>query len=79
MKKLLGILVLGLLFFSNINAQERESELNNLFNHSSLLFCFIKIMLAQLTFYNYFEIKKIHFIVVTTTKIPKSFFIAFFI
>ena len=31
MKKLLGILVLGLLFFSNVNAEERESELNNLF------------------------------------------------
>jgi len=31
MKKLLGILVLGLLFFSNANAEERESELNNLF------------------------------------------------
>ena len=31
MKKLLGIVVLGLLFFSNINAEERESELNNLF------------------------------------------------
>ena len=31
MKKLLGILVLGLLFFSNLNAEERESELNNLF------------------------------------------------
>ena len=29
MKKLLGILVLGLLFFSNVNAEERESELNN--------------------------------------------------
>jgi len=31
MKKLLGIVVLGLLFFSNVNAEERESELNNLF------------------------------------------------
>ena len=31
MKKLLGILVLGLLFFSNVKAEERESELNNLF------------------------------------------------
>ena len=31
MKKLLGIVVLGLLFFSNANAEERESELNNLF------------------------------------------------
>ena len=31
MKKLLGILVLGLFFFSNVNAEERESELNNLF------------------------------------------------
>ncbi len=31
MKKLLGILVLGLLFFSNVNAEERETELNNLF------------------------------------------------
>ena len=31
MKKILGIVVLGLLFFSNINAQEREGELNNLF------------------------------------------------
>ena len=31
MKKLLGILVLGLLLFSNVNAEERESELNNLF------------------------------------------------
>ena len=27
MKKLLGIVVLGLLFFSNVNAEERESEL----------------------------------------------------
>jgi len=31
MKKYLAILVLGLLFFSNVNAEERESELNNLF------------------------------------------------
>jgi len=31
MKKLLRILVLCLLFFSNVNAEERESELNNLF------------------------------------------------
>ena len=31
MKKLLAILVLGLLFFSNVDAEERESELNNLF------------------------------------------------
>ena len=31
MKKLLGIVVLGLLFFSSANAEERESELNNLF------------------------------------------------
>ena len=31
MKKLLGIVVLGLLFFSNVNAEERKSELNNLF------------------------------------------------
>ena len=31
MKKLLWIAVLGLLFFSNVNAEERESELNNLF------------------------------------------------
>jgi len=31
MKKLLVILVLGLLFFSNVNAEERENELNNLF------------------------------------------------
>ena len=31
MKKLLGIVFLGLLFFSNVNAEERESELNNLF------------------------------------------------
>ena len=30
-KKLLGIVVLGLLFFSNVNAEERENELNNLF------------------------------------------------
>jgi len=31
MKKLLGIVVLGLLVFSNANAEERENELNNLF------------------------------------------------
>ena len=31
MKKFLAILVLGLLFFSNVNAEERESKLNNLF------------------------------------------------
>ena len=31
MKKLLGIVFLVLLFFSNVNAEERESELNNLF------------------------------------------------
>ena len=31
MKKFLAILVLSLLFFSNANAEERESELNNLF------------------------------------------------
>ena len=31
MKKLLGILVLGLLFFSNVNAEERKNELNKLF------------------------------------------------
>ena len=31
MKKLLGILVMSLLFFSNVNSEERESELNNLF------------------------------------------------
>ena len=31
MKNFLGILVLGLLFFSNVDAEERESELNNLF------------------------------------------------
>ena len=32
MKKLLGILVLGLLFFSSANSDERELELNKLFN-----------------------------------------------
>ena len=32
MKKLLGILVLGLLFFSSANSEERELELNKLFN-----------------------------------------------
>ena len=31
MKKLLSILILSLLFFSNVNSEERESELNNLF------------------------------------------------
>ena len=31
MKKAITIIVLGLLFFSNVNAEERESELNNLF------------------------------------------------
>ena len=31
MKKLLGIVVLGLLFFSNVNAEERKSEVDNLF------------------------------------------------
>ena len=31
MKKLITILVLGLLFFINVNAEERERELNNLF------------------------------------------------
>ena len=31
MKRLLGIIVLGLLFFSNVYAEERESELNNLY------------------------------------------------
>ena len=31
MKRLLGIIILGLLFFSNVNAEERESELNSLF------------------------------------------------
>ena len=32
MKKLLGILVLSLLFFSNVNSEERNLELNKLFN-----------------------------------------------
>ena len=32
MKKLLGIVVLGLLFFSSANSEERELELNKLFN-----------------------------------------------
>ena len=32
MKKLLGILVLGLLFFSNVNAADRKSELDKLFS-----------------------------------------------
>jgi len=31
MKKLLGTIFVGLLFFSSVNAEERESELNNLF------------------------------------------------
>ena len=31
MKKFIAILVLGVWFFSNVNAEERESELNNLF------------------------------------------------
>ena len=31
MKKLLGILVLGLLLFSNVNAEDRKSELDKLF------------------------------------------------
>jgi tetratricopeptide (TPR) repeat protein len=31
MKKLLGILVLSLFFFNNVNAEERESELDDLF------------------------------------------------
>ena len=31
MKKILNIMVLSLLFFSSVNAEERESELNNLF------------------------------------------------
>ena len=31
MKKLLSVLVISLLFFSNVNAEERKSELNNLF------------------------------------------------
>ena len=31
MKKFLAILALGLLFFGNVNSEERESELNNLF------------------------------------------------
>ena len=32
MKKLLGIVVLGLLFFSNVNAADRKSELDKLFS-----------------------------------------------
>ena len=32
MKKLLGIVVLGLLFFSNVNAEDKTSELNKLFS-----------------------------------------------
>mgnify|MGYP006146688649 CR=1 FL=1 len=31
MKKLLGILVLGLLLFSNANAEDKKSELDKLF------------------------------------------------
>ena len=31
MKKFLGIMFLGLLFFSNVNAEERKSELDKLF------------------------------------------------
>jgi len=31
MKKLLSILVMSLLFFSNVNSEERDLELNNLF------------------------------------------------
>ena len=31
MKRILTIMVLGLLFFSNVNAEERKSELDNLF------------------------------------------------
>ena len=31
MKKFLGILILGLLFFSNVNAEDRKSELDKLF------------------------------------------------
>ena len=41
MKKLLGILILGLLFFNNVNAEERKNELDELFtqlkNTKSLL------------------------------------------
>jgi len=32
MKKLLGFVVLGLLFFSNVNAEDRKSELDKLFS-----------------------------------------------
>ena len=32
MKKLLSILILSLLFFSNVNSEERDLELNKLFN-----------------------------------------------
>ena len=32
MKKLLGVVVLSLLFFSNVNAEDRESELDKLFS-----------------------------------------------
>ena len=31
MKKFAQIIILSLLFFSNVSAEERESELNNLF------------------------------------------------
>ena len=31
MKKILGIVILSLLFFSNVNAEERKSELDKLF------------------------------------------------
>ena len=31
MKKLLGIVVLGLLFFSKVNAEDKKSELDKLF------------------------------------------------
>ena len=31
MKKLLGIVVLGFLFFSNVNAEDRKNELDKLF------------------------------------------------
>ena len=39
MKKLLAILVLGFLFFSNANAEERENELNNLFKQLKNIIC----------------------------------------
>ena len=32
MKKILLIISLGLLFFCSVNAEERDGELNNLFN-----------------------------------------------